>query len=66
MMQLWLCGCVYKSSSKPVIKGSRVETIENAKEEYKKLLDEVERKLIYLITISFDIERHEVAKLCKV
>ena len=33
-------GCVYKRSSKPVIKGSRVETIEVAREEYKKLLDE--------------------------
>ena len=31
-------GCVYKRSSKPVIKGSRVETIENARKEYKKLL----------------------------
>ena len=33
-------GCVYKRSSKPVMKGSRVETIENAREEYKQLLDE--------------------------
>jgi len=33
-------GCVYKRSSKPVMKGSRVETIESAREEYKKLLDE--------------------------
>ena len=32
----------------------------------KKLLDEVGRKLIYLITISFDIERHEAAKCSKV
>ena len=32
-------GCVYKRSSKPVIKGSRVETIENARKEYKQLLD---------------------------
>ena len=31
-------GCVYKRSSKPVMKGSRVETIENARKEYKKLL----------------------------
>ena len=29
-------GCVYKRSSKPFMKGSRVETIESAKEEYKK------------------------------
>ena len=33
-------GCVYKRSSKPVMKGSRVQTIESAREEYKKLLDE--------------------------
>ena len=32
-------GCVYKSS-KPVMKGSRVETIEDAKKEYKQLLEE--------------------------
>ena len=33
-------GCVYKSSGKPVMKGSRVETEEAAREEYKKLLEE--------------------------
>ena len=33
-------GCVYKRSSKPVIKGSRVETIENARKEYKQLLEQ--------------------------
>ena len=33
-------GCVYKRSSKPVMKGSRVETVEVAREEYKKLLQE--------------------------
>ena len=33
-------GCVYKRSSKPVMKGSRVETIENAKKEYKALLEQ--------------------------
>ena len=32
-------GCVYKRSSKPVMKASRVETIEAAREEYKKLLE---------------------------
>ena len=31
---------VYKRSSKPVMKGSRVETIENARKEYKKLREE--------------------------
>ena len=33
-------GCVYKRSSKPVMKGSRVETIEEARKEYKKLLED--------------------------
>ena len=33
-------GCIYKRSSKPVMKGSRVETIEAARKEYKQLLDE--------------------------
>ena len=32
-------GCVYKRSSKPVMKGSRVESIENARKEYKELLE---------------------------
>ena len=36
--------CVYKRSSKPVIKGSRVETIEQARKEYKELLEEGWRK----------------------
>tara|TARA_B100000242_G_scaffold128744_1_gene90907 strand:- start:1125 stop:1256 length:132 start_codon:yes stop_codon:yes gene_type:complete len=33
-------GCVYKRSNKPVMKGSRVETIEAAREEFIKLLKE--------------------------
>ena len=33
-------GCVFKSSSKPVMKGSRVESIDEARKEYKKLLEE--------------------------
>ena len=33
-------GCVYKGSNKPVIKGSRVETIEAARKEYRQLLEE--------------------------
>ena len=33
-------GCVYKSSSKPVMKGSRVESLENARKEYKQLIEE--------------------------
>ena len=45
------CGCVYKRSSKPVMKGSWVETIEAARKEYKKLLEEGWEKLQYLIAI---------------
>ena len=33
-------GCVYKRSSKPVMKGSRIKTIENARKEYKELLEQ--------------------------
>ena len=33
-------GCVLKRSSKPVMKGSRVESIDEARKEYKKLLEE--------------------------
>ena len=33
-------GCIYKRSSKPVMKGSRVESVEDAREEYRKLLIE--------------------------
>ena len=33
-------GCVYKRSSQPVMKGSRVETIEAARKEYSELLKE--------------------------
>ncbi len=33
-------GCVLKRSSRPVLKGSRVESIEEARKEYKKLLEE--------------------------
>jgi len=32
--------CLSKRSSKPVMKGSRVETIEQARSEYKELLKE--------------------------
>ena len=39
-------GCVFKRSSKPVMKGSRVESIEEARNEYKKLLEEGWEKLI--------------------
>ena len=33
-------GCVYKRSSQPVMKGSRIESIDAARGEYKQLLDE--------------------------
>ena len=33
-------GCVFKRSSKPVMKGSRVESIKEARNEYKKLLEQ--------------------------
>ena len=33
-------GCVFKRSSKPIMKGSRVESIEKARKEYKKLIEE--------------------------
>ena len=33
-------GCVYKSSTKPVYKGSRIESLVDARKEYKKLLEE--------------------------
>tara|TARA_B100000282_G_C31492104_1_gene380824 strand:- start:202 stop:450 length:249 start_codon:yes stop_codon:yes gene_type:complete len=33
-------GCVYKRNCKPVMKGRRVESIEDARIEYKKLLEE--------------------------
>jgi len=32
--------CIFKRSTKPVMKGSRVESIEEARKEYKKLLNE--------------------------
>ena len=31
-------GCIYKRNSKPVMKGSRVETIEKARKEYEELM----------------------------
>ena len=39
-------GCVSRRSSKPVMKGSRVESMEEARNEYKKLLEEGWKKLI--------------------
>ena len=39
-------GCVYRRSRKPVMKGSRVETFEEARKEYKQLLEEGWKKTI--------------------
>ncbi len=39
-------GCLFNRSSKPVMKGSRVESIEEARKEYKTLLGERCEKLI--------------------
>ncbi len=39
-------GCVHKRSSKPIMKGSRVETIEAARKEYKQFLEEGWKKTI--------------------
>ena len=33
-------GCIYKRSSKPVMQGSMVESVEAARKEYKELLNE--------------------------
>ena len=33
-------GCVFNRSSKPVMKGSRIESVKEARKEYKKLLKE--------------------------
>ena len=47
-------GCVYKRSSKPVMKGSRVETIEAARKEYAELLKEGwKKKYIYILEVIF-------------
>ena len=42
-------GCLLKRSSKPVMKGPRVESIEETRKEYKKLLEEGWKKLIDLV-----------------
>ena len=38
-------GCIYKRNSKPDMKGSRVESIENARKEYKELLEQGWKKI---------------------
>ena len=45
-------------SSKPVMKGSRIETVESDSEKYKKLLAKGWKKTSILIAISSDTERH--------
>ena len=44
-------GWIYKRSSKSLMKGSRVKAVEAVIEEYKKLLEEGWRKLLYSIAI---------------
>jgi hypothetical protein len=41
-------GCIYKKNSKPVMKGSRVETIEAARKHYAELLKEGWKKNFYI------------------
>ena len=48
--------CVFKGSSKPVIKGSRVETIEEARNEYKKLLEEGWEKTYIFSSLKKNVE----------
>ena len=50
-------GCVYKRSSKPVMKGSRVETIEDARKEYKQLLEEGWKKTS-IFRSNFKFKKH--------
>ena len=47
-------GCVYKKSSKPVMRASRVETIEKARKDYKQLLEKVGRRPVFLVVIFKD------------
>ena len=51
-------GCVLKRSSKPVMKGSRVKSIEEAKKEYKKLLEGGWKKLIDSTVIKKMVNRY--------
>ena len=49
-------GCIYKRSSKPVMKGSRVESIEDARKEYNQLLEECWRKTS--IKVIFNLKKY--------
>ena len=44
-------GCVYKRNSKPVMKGSRVETLEAARKEYKELLEDGWKKTSIFLSL---------------
>ena len=44
---MMIYGCVYKRSSKPSMKGSKVETIENARKNMQNYLKKVGIKLQY-------------------
>lgn len=51
-------GCVFNWSSKPAMKGSRVESIKEARNEYKKLLEEGWKKLIDSIVFLTMVHRY--------
>ena len=48
-------GCVYKRSSKPVMKGGRVETIEAARKEYAELLKKGWKKKLVFLEVIFNL-----------
>ena len=50
-------GCVYKRSSKPLMKGSRVETVETARKEYAELLREGWKKTSIFRSF-FNLKKH--------
>ena len=56
-------GCVYKRSSKPVMKGSRVETIEGARKEYKKLLSGTKGSNDVIVTSAFELTDEQLSKI---
>ena len=51
-------GCVFNRSSKAVMKGFRIESIKEARKEYKKLLEEGWKKLIDSIVFFFIVIRY--------
>jgi len=47
-------GCVYKRSSNSLLKGSRVETIENARKKYKQYQKKVGKRPVFIEVIFKD------------